>query len=105
MKYSFFYSYTSDYRSVRAEVIDLINEPNCNNSQTIQYICNGIFPVCDTTNGQPILICKDDCLAVTSQSSCNLFLETSSLNCSNPEHLIEGIISDPSDQCTTLPGN
>ena len=106
MKYSFFYSYASDYQSVRAEIIDIINEPNCDDSRTIQYICNNIFPVCDIISGEPILICEDDCLVATSQSNCNLFLEASSLNCSNPVHLIEGnVISDSSDQCTTLPGN
>ena len=112
MNHSFFYSYASDYRSIRSEIIDLISEPNCNTSSAIQYLCNNIFPVCEVDSGEPIAICEDDCLAVTSQSTCNLFLETSSfspMNCSNPVQFIEGnyqnLSSHSSSQCTTLPGN
>lgn len=112
MNHSFYYSYSSDYQSIRTGVIDLISEPNCNTSSTIQYICNNVFPVCEVGSGQPILVCGNDCLAVTSQSACSLFQVTSSfspMNCSNPVQFIEGnyqnLSNHSSDQCITLPGN
>ena len=111
MNHSFFYSYSSDYQSIRSGVIDLISEPNCNTSGAIQYICNNVFPVCEVVSGQPIVVCEVDCLAVTSQSTCSLFREPSSfspMNCSNPVQFIEGnyqnLSSHSSDQCTALPG-
>ena len=112
MNYSYYYSYTSDYESERREVIDLISTGNCNTSRAIQYICNSIFPVCEVNSGEPVMICEDDCLAVTSQSSCEIFIEASSsfpVNCSNSLQYIEenydNVSSHSSNQCITLPGN
>ena len=113
MNYSFYYSYTpdSDYELERGEVIDLISTGNCNTSRDIQYICNSIFPVCEVNSGEPIMICEDDCMAVTTQSSCEIFVETPSsfpVNCSNSLQYIEENyqnVYNPSGQCITLPGN
>lgn len=111
MNYSYYYSYASDYKSERSKVIDLISTGNCNTPRAIQYICNSIFPVCEVNSGEPIMICEDDCMAVTSQSSCENFMEASSsfpVNCSNSLQYIEenyNVSSHPSNQCITLPGN
>lgn len=112
MNYSFYYSYTSNYESMRSEVIDLISKENCNTSSAIQYICNSIFPVCEVDSGEPLVICNDDCLAVTSQASCEIFMEQSSsfpVNCSNSLQFIEehyqNISSHSLSQCIMLSGN
>ena len=114
MNSSFFYSYTSGYRSERAEVLELIYDPSgCNTTGTIEYICNSAFPTCDVVSGEPIVVCEDDCQVATAESDCSVFMESSSsypisLNCSDPLQYInanyQGGVRQPSDQCLNLQG-
>lgn len=109
MNHSFFYSYTSDYHSKRTDVINLINEPNCSTSDSIQLICNSAYPACEMNSGEPIVVCKKDCTTITSQASCDFLLNTSSspINCSNPLQFIEehhNLTTQLSNQCRSLQG-
>jgi len=114
MNSSFYYSYTNEYQIQHAEVLELLNEqPGCNTTDSVEYICNSAFPTCDVVSGEPIVVCENDCLVATTESDCAVFTETSSsypisLNCSDPLQYInanyQSAVRQPSDQCLNFQG-
>lgn len=112
MNSSFFYLYTSEYQSKRAEILDLIDsQAGCNTSSTIEYICKSAFPVCNVVSGEPIVVCETDCMAAISESDCSVFMEPPSsypisLNCSDPLEYINAnyqvVNTQPLEQCLSL---